>query len=240
MEKLNLFFKLAYKFSQKYLVQYLAELKNPFIYLIIGIALLLTIKLGAVFAILALLSIPFICYAIWRGFVVTYALIPCADDFIKAQSGYFSSYVKKINEKDFGLYITFVALMTIIIYLPTILSGFNIVKSLISSFSAGNVSMSSISELFQIFEILILNTIIAIPFLNYFLVVYYYKKRDESYFSLFLNCYRKLNAEGILIMLFVFFVFLILQSNTYLTPLALLFCPFGYSINTLWYQTRIK
>ena len=240
MKNFDIFFKLAFKFSQKYLIQYLSELKNPFIYLIIGIAFLMTVKLGAAFALLALVSIPFMCYAIWRGYVVTYALIPCADDFIKNQSNDFNFYLKKINEKDFGFYIAFVALMTIILYLPTVFFSFGIISKLISSAVSGNVSMGSISQLFQIFQILILNTLITMPFLNYFLQAYHFKLRNEGYISLFLNCYRGLNIQGVLIMLFVFFSFLILQSNTYLTPLAILFCPFAYAINTFWYSTKFK
>jgi len=242
MEKISLLFKLAFKFSQKYMVQYLTELKNPLIYFVLGIVLLFTIKISPIFALLAFLSIPLMCFGFWRGFVVTYALIPCAHDFIKEQSKAFSSYVSKIDQGKLGLYVSYVAILTMVLYFPTVFQGYRIFTSFVSSIMLGNMDISgiSLSSFMDVLNTLMLNTLFLIPLLNYFLQAYFYKKPNQGYFSIVLECYKKLNFAGIIVMFFVFCIFFILQANTLLFPIALLFCPFAYAVNTFWFLSREK
>ena len=233
MKKLSLLLKLCFKFSRKYLKQYLIALKRPFIAGIIGFFIFLFCMVNPFIAIFGLLSIPFLCYSFWKGYLITYALIPCADNFIRENSQPFNDFVVNIKKQEGALakFVCFIALLTIVFYLPSIIY---IIKLLVSGDLMTVVTNSS-KEIDNAFFI---NTLFLFPFLNYALCAFYYKKDTENYFKLFLNCYKKLDILGIFIALIITLfsyklLVIYLISAIFLNPLI-------YSINTFWYFSRPK
>ena len=75
--------KLTYDFSKKYLAQYLYAMTKPILIGFLGLILFSTIFINRTYVIVALLSIPCLCYAFWRGFVVTYILCDCVNSYQK-------------------------------------------------------------------------------------------------------------------------------------------------------------
>ena len=230
MKQLLILLKLSFKFTKRYILQYLLELKKPLIVAFIGFLLFLTCFIHPALALVALLSIPCFCYAFWKGYLITYALIPCADNFIKENPEPFKNFVNniKLQEGNIAKFVCFIAFFTIVLYIP--------------SFIYAAAKISFLPDLQQYLKLMdnafLINTLILAPFLNYALCALYYKKDKENYFNLFLNCYKKLNVLGILIAL-VLTLFSYKFVVVYII-LALFLNPFIYSINTLWYFSRPK
>ncbi len=235
MKKNLILIKLCYKFSKKYMASYLASLSKPIIAGILGFLLLGLIKIDAKFILLSFCSIPLTCYAFWKGYLFTYGLIPCAHDFIKNNPLTFEEYKKTAcsNEAKFAKYVCFMAVITILLFFPSI---FYIVKSIpfsIEILTNGEqlLKYGSIAD-----RAIFINTMLLAPFLNYFLCAFYYKKDDENYFNLLLNCYKKLNIFGLLISLIITLVSY--KSGILYLICAIILNPFIYSINTFWYLSR--
>lgn len=232
----NNLIKMTYDFAKKYLAQYIFALTKPLLVGILGLVLFSLIFINQKFVLLALLSIPCLCYSFWRGFVVTYFLCDCANGFQKGSTDIFDLYVEKNKNESKKLagYVVFVAILTILLYIPSLI------------YISNNVSLNDLSNVAKVTKIVnmafFVNTIVLAPFLNYALQAFYFKKNGENYFKLFLNCYSKLDLKGILIALIItIFMFKLAE----LTPvvyviLALLFNPFIYGINTFWYAKRVK
>lgn len=227
--------KLCYKFSQKYLAEYLKELIKPIIYSIIGIFvffILMTLSfLNPLIVLLALISIPILCWSCWKGYVITYALIPCADNFIKNTAIPLKNYINEVKkvEGQLAKFVCFVAAITLILYIPTFVYTIYSPKF--------NIFMD-IFDLISLFDnkCFLISNIIMASFLNYYLCAFYYKKEKENYFQLFLNCYKKLDVIGITIALL--FTLISVKGGILYLILALFLNPIIYSINTFWYSTK--
>ncbi len=240
MKKLLILLKLCFKFSKKYMMQYLSQLLKPIFIAVIGIAifgisLLLTYYFGSpIFSFVALLSIPCICYAFWRGYVITYALIPCAEGFVKENTKPLKQFITdyKIKEGALAKYVCFIALLTLVLYIPACVYTSKILPS--GDFMT---TLSNIKEYLKpVNRAFLINSLILAPFLNYALCAFYYKKEKENYFQLFFNCYKKLNLLGLLLALIII-LFSFKQIILYFI-LALFLNPLIYSINTFWYLSR--
>ena len=239
MKQLGILFKLGVKFFQKYFFQYL---KLLFPMLLLGSLVFLFVFamiLGiypVIFALLTLvIGLPCFCFAFWRGFLITYSLCYAANDFINKTPCEELKYYylqAKDKEKSFALYISFCAILTIIFYIPTVLVAIR-QPIAIDPYIIMNSAL-------VVGKVMLLNTIIIIPFLNFFCQAYYFKKEDENFIQLFLNCYKKLDRSGILIaILFVMIGTIVSLVNAilYILTFAILNI-FAYSVNTFWYYSK--
>lgn len=224
MKELSLLLKLGCKFFQKYALEYL-KLLFPIILLGMIVFVLLSFSMNGnvVCALLALfVGFPCFCIAFWKGFLMTYALNFVALDFIKQtpQNSLKEYYQQaKKDSKKFACYISFCAILTILLYLPTVL--------FFTTQKAFNV---------ELIIFYCLNSLLIMPFLNFFTQAYFFKKENENFLNLFLNCYKNLNLIGALLS-FVFVALSIFSGVVYLV-IALFLNVFCYSINTFWYYSR--
>ena len=240
MDKIKILLKLSYKFSQKYIGQYLKELAKPIVYGLSGMFLFCMSTtfsfINPTIALFGLLSIPLLCYSIWKGYAITYGLIPCANNFIKNVSLPFENFSKQVKENEANLakFVCFFAILTVICYLP----GFLFIPQIPALGDLIYDIEGAAAILQKISNIVLIISLILSPFLNYALCSFYFKKEKENYFQLFLNCYKKLDLEGVLIAITIT-VFAIMFPVLY-TILALFLNPFIYSINTFWYLSKIE
>lgn len=236
MEKLKILIKLSYKFTKKYTPQYVNLLAKPLIAVVMGIFFMIFIGVNPL---ISLLSIPCFCYAFWRGFFTTYALNYAAYDFRKENTGLsLCDFYKKLKDKEsnFALYITFCAFLTLIFYIPTF-------KYSINAILGSNIlsdPYSIIAVMHEIKNIILINTLFLLPFLNYMTQAYFFKKENENFIQLFLNCYKKLDLTGLLVCIIISVIGFLLNYTGIIILLFFVFNPFCYAINTFWYSTRVK
>ena len=211
MEKINILLKLSFKFFQKYLLGYFKALLAPCLALFLGLILFIAVFFNRNLVLISFLSIPCFLFAFWRGFVVTYALNFASDDFINKTPLDFNYYVEKAKKDGNGLgaWVTFCAILTIILYLPFafyMVSNFPLIQN-------GN---------FKTFYLAYgLNTLILMPFLNYYTQAFYFRKEKENFISLFLNCYRKLDWLGFLIAVIIGSIAIIISNIPYIAFITL-------------------
>ena len=237
MKKVSVLLKLCYKFSKRYMQGYLSEIAKPVLFGILGILMVLSATFNIKFIICGFLSIPVLCWAFWKGYVITYGLVSCAHTYIKDVPNSFKIHSKeaKDGEKNFAKYVCFCALLTLICYLPCF---FYIKNNIPFSLNIIMEPNSASEYLAAVNKPFIINTILLAPFLNYFLCTYYYRKDNENYFKLFLNCYKYLDILGIAIAV-ILTLFSFLGGVIYLI-IAIFLNPFIYSINTFWYMAKMN
>lgn len=241
MEKLNIIFKLSFKFFNKYMAEYYKAMIRVVVFAIAGFIFVPLSYVNPIFALLTLfVTIPLFCYSFWRGYVITYALNHLAFDFLKKQEKKtFDDYVELVleNEGELAKFVGFIASITIIGYIPSLLyflNTFDFTSLMTDPFGA----MSNLGAVTKVF---LINTIFLAPFINFSLQAYFFKK-DESYFTLFKNCYTCLDITGILITFIVVGLTAVISS---FAPIIYLFVflPMNviiYSLNTFWYYSRLK
>jgi len=238
-------------FGFKYYKSYLTALFKPILTAFVGLVLLFLCFLNPILILVSLLSIPCLCWAFWRGFVITYALIPACDDYLKTKNTDFQKHIKYANENQYSLafYVLFITIIYIILYIPVDYYFIhNLFQGDFSNFINEAMTYDDVYSLKQYFSnatlkaikstalMLNITMVISAPLLNYWLVALFYKKEKENYINLLLNCYLKLNIIGILIALLItFFTFKFIV--VYLIS-AIFINPFIYGINTVWYQKR--
>ena len=241
MNNIDSYLKLGFEFYKKYCVEYFRSLLLPIACALVGILFVILTMQNPMFAFLAIIiSIPCICFAFWRGYVATYAMNFVAYDFYKKNEMLdFKSYVEKVNKNELAKYLGFCAIFTIICYLPSFIYAskfINLSTIFLNPFSL----LSNPEAIFMVFGILILNSIILVPFLNFYNQALFFKKENEGYLSLFLNCYRLLNKNGVVLSL----IFILAGSViSFLHPMlygivALLLNIITFSVNTFWYSDR--
>jgi len=241
LDKVELFFKLSFKFFKKYLQEYLILLLKPVAIGVLGMFVLALGFVNPIFAIFALfITIPCIFYSFWRGIMITYALNPLADDFIKkGQMNLADCYslVRK-DEKQLGLWISYVAIVSALGFIPSLVavSILNPVpfSSLFSS-PSGAISFLSGCYTKSLILIYLLNMLILVPFLNFSQQAFYFRKPDENFLDLSLNCYKKLNLTGFLIAFIVVFLGSKMSSDSVLILFTPVFNVFIYPLNFFWY-----
>lgn len=233
MKQLFILLKLSLKFTKKYIFKYLLELIKPLVVAFVGVVLFSLCFINPILSFVSLLSVPCFCYAFWRGYVITYALIPCANSFIKNNSVVFKDCIFGIKKLEgrLALFVCFIAVFTIILYIPSFFYVFKLLP--LNDFGTAILSLQEFSK--QIDNAFFINTLLLSPFLNFALCAFYYRKQ-ENYFNLFLNCYKKLNILGAFLAL-VITLFSYKCIVLYII-LALFLNPFIYSINTFWYLSR--
>lgn len=240
MEKLKLLLSLSHKFCLKYALEYFKMLLKPCIVGLIGFIFVPLCMVNPIFALCAIfITLPCIFYSFWKGFCITYLLNYAALGFIKKETGlelkaYENSF--KAQEKDFIKYISFCAIIVLIFYLPCV---FFIFKNLSLLIGANPNYMAIIKDFLGILLYSFTISIILVPFTNYFTQSYFFKKDHENYFNLFLNCYKNLNKEGLIIAFGItLLTFIISSLNVFLLPLLLVLNLYYYSINTFWYYSK--
>ena len=243
MNNINSYLKLGYEFLKKYCCEYFRMLLLPFACALIGILLVILTTINPMFGFLALIiGIPSICFAFWRGYIATYALNFMAYDFHKKNEMLnLKKYVEKVDKKELAKYLGFCAFITLICYLPTFIfisKTINIGALFLNPLSL----LSNQTALFSICLISMLNTILFIPFLNFYNQALVFKQQNESYMNLFLNCYKNLNNAGlILASIFVIAGVIISSFGPFLYGiLALLLNLITFSVNTFWYSERCQ
>lgn len=235
--------KLGFEFYKKYCVEYFRALLLPITCALIGFLFVILTTLNPMFAFLALIiSIPATCFAFWRGYVITYALNYVAFDFYKKNEMLdFRSYIEKVNKKELAKYLGFCAIFTLICYLPAFIyssKSINFISVIMNPLSLA----SNPDALFTIMGVFLLNTLVLIPFLNFYNQALFFKKQNEGYLNLFLNCYKLLNKEGLaLSIIFAVAGFVISVFGPYLYGiLALLLNLITFCVNTFWYSERCQ
>ena len=236
--------KMSFEFYKKYIKEYLLMLIKPILVGVLGIILMPLMFINPVFALLTIfITLPCIFYSFWRGIMITYTLNYAAYGMYK-KSTYHSLkelfILTKKNEKELALWITYIAILSIIGYIPAFILSFlflpvNFVDFL--NFPSG--TMSFLQELLsaKIMVIYVINTLILIPFLNYSQQAFYFKKPEEKFFNLIVNCYKRINLQGYLIALFVVLAGFVLTSNSLLIFLVLFFNVFIYGLNMFWWES---
>ena len=236
MKNILILFKLSFVFSKKYILQYIKNLILPIIVAILGIILLFTITIDTKFVFLSILSIPCFCFSFWKGYKITYELIPCAHNFIQNETRPLNCYsLNKKQEKELMKYVCFIAIISILLYIPSVfylINVFNFTNDIAYN-SEQIINNAKLTD-----NVFLINTLILAPFLNYSLCAFYYKNDNENYFKLIFNCFKKLDIPGFLIA-FLITLFSYKLLNIYILT-ALFINPFIYSINTFWYLSRLK
>lgn len=244
MNNINLHFNLGFKFFKKYCIQYFKMLLPLAIFLLTGIIFIALTKIQPIFGVLAILiSIPCLCYAFWRGYVITYALNFVAFDFYKNQNEEikdFQFYIDKINKKELAKYLGFCAVITLAIYLPSFIYAIDTLNLNLIFVNPLSLVTSNPIALIKVCFVIILNSLFLIPFLNFYNQALFFKKPDESYINLFLNCYKFLNKEGVILAI-IFNVLGAFMSSFHpviYIILALALNLITFSVNTFWYSER--
>ncbi|MBQ8476296.1 hypothetical protein IJ531_04460 [bacterium] len=237
MQKVLILSKLCWKFSKKYFVSYISELSKPIMAAILGILLLAVVFIDTKFILCGFLSIPCFCYAFWKGYVITYGLIPCAYNFIKESAHPFKQFSleAKMQETNLAKYVCFIAAVSMILYVPSLIY---IIKTVPFSIEMVFNQEKLLAYSTEIDNAFLINTLFLAPFLNYGLCAFYFKKEHENYFKLFLNCYKNLDILGLIIALLI--TYIASKGSIIYLILALLVNLFVYSINTFWYLSRVE
>ena len=164
--------------------------------------------------------------------MITYSLNFTVYDFVKENKNVSlkECYQEaKKQGKELALYLSFIALISLIFYLP-----------LFFVLNAPDVIEKYTSGVLQK-EVAIVMTSCSFAYLfvtNYAFQAFYYKKENENIFITFLNLFKKLDRIGILIAFFVAFIYTIFSTFIILAPLALLFNVYALGVNMLWYTGK--
>ena len=243
MEKIQLIFKLGYKFTLKYLKEYVLLLLKPVLIGLVGIFIMFFITFDPIFAFLGIfITLPCIFYSFWKCYWISYAINPCAYYFIKKGADLSIKdclELIKNDEKNFIKYISFCAIFSVFCYIPTIVFALNKMNN-INSLIADPLSVITIMQ--PILAIMFINTLVVAPFLVFLNQVYYFKKEDENYFSLVKNCYKYLDFVGVVLVLTAIVLNMVLPNKNIILYiiLVILINLFVNSINTFWFFTKIK
>lgn len=243
-EQLSVIFNLSKKFVKIFFLTYFKALLKPALIGFIGTvagAFVLFFGIGLLNSIVIILGglilASCLSYAVWKGCLATYALNYAAVDFLKSayKKTSFQNYLEtfKLKEKDFIMYLAFSALVLILLHFP-----FFYIELKQASLT-DLLSLDIILKNKKILTVFILNTLLLAPFINFSWQAYFFKKDNENYFNLFLNCYRKLDLTGAVIAIFITFFLYALSFNPVLSILMILLLPVIFSINMFWYYSRM-
>ena len=131
--------------------------------------------------------------------------------------------------RELGKYVSFFAIITIICYIPTI------ILSDISNFSIENLS----SNIQKIMLVSCVNTLFIAPLINFHSQAFYFRKENENYIDVMLNCFKRLDLNGIIISIGIVFLANFISSSIF-AFLILFLNIYFYAINTFWYLERQK
>lgn len=237
MNNIKEYLNFGINFSKKYMSQYFRLLLQPILFGILAFLLLKITTQNPSLILLAFLSIPLVCYAFWKGYLITYTLNFAAITFEKKIDKSLEELLKitKQKEKELAKYLGFCAIISIVAYLPTFIYVIANISNFSSILSNPLIALNALA-------ILILNSLFLLPFYNFFNQAFLFKKDNESFFDLVLNCYKKLDKIGIgLSFLFAFLGGIIGGFNPIIyVILALTLNLLTFSVNTIWYKNKIK
>lgn len=237
MNNIKKYLNFGINFSKKYMLQYFKLLLQPILFGILAFLLLKITTQNPSLILLAILSIPLVCYAFWKGYLITYTLNFAAITYENKTNKTLEELLKitKQKEKELAKYLGFCAIVSIVAYLPTFIYVIANVTNFSSIFSNPLVILNAL-------VVLILNSLVLLPFYNFFNQAFLFKKENEKFFDLVLNCYKKLDKTGIgLSFLFAFLGGIIGGLNPIIyVILALTLNLLTFSVNTIWYKNKIK
>ena len=243
MSEINKYLKYSKKFSKKYIKEYLILMLKPIIVGLIGYMFVQLAMKNPFFIIFVfLITFPCIFWAFWRGYVITYALNYAAYDFYNDENDYtLLDFIEqnKTKEKNLALYLSFCAIVTIILFMPTILSSISILGTLFTN-PAGIMTM--LNKFVSTFIIFLINSIILIPFINFMTQAFFFKKDYETFSDVFINCYKYLDKDGVIIALTISIISSLpgLLNPVLQGVIMLLLNVYFYSINTFWFYDKIN
>ena len=218
-------------FNKVYFKQYFMTLKKPIIIGLIGALSLLLCFFGPIGALFSLfISIPCLCYAFWQGYLITYSLIFAIDaySFNDKPSLIDCFKMAKIKGNQLALFLLFSMALSLILMLPMVVCLVFCI----------DLTTLQIKPCF--YFIAFINSALLFPFSNFLNQAFFYKRDDEKFMDLFLNCYKKLDKNGVILSLAFSLIPVILSGVCpfcYLI-IALLLNPFIYFMNTIWYKNR--
>jgi len=220
-------------FLKIYLKEYLKFLIKPILIGFIGMLSLFLCIFGPIGAIMALLiNIPCTCYALWRGYLITYSLNYAADSYAKTDTKVLISDCYNLAKKDgnkLAKFLCFSSLLCLLIYLPSLIYGFS---------NSDFISDLTFGWSFKKTLCFLLNGLILLPFYNFLNQAFFYEK-EEKFIDLFLNCYKKLDKTGVQLVLIFGLLSLIGSFNSLVYILfSLILNPLIYCANTLWYKQK--
>ena len=233
MNNLKEIFKTSGLFLQEYISQYLKLLSKPIIFGVVGACALGLCALGPIGGVIsAFISIPCLCYAFWQGYLITYAINYAADSYVVKQENNIPlidcyNFTKE-KAKELAWFLLFSLIISAVVMIPSALYAIN------------NLNLADIFANAKSVIYLVINSLILYPFYNFLNQAFFYKKDDESFIGLFLNCYKKLDLAGItLVILFSLLPTIISGINSLLYvicvfPLNLII----YFANTIWYKSK--
>lgn len=221
-------------FLKIYFKEYMITLKTPFLVGLIGflsIILCMVTPIGAVISLL--IFIPCFCYAFWQGYLITYSLNYAADSFIKTDNKVLLTDCYDLAKKDGGelaKFLFFYAIVYFIICIPSIIYLF---------FNLAPAGTIPAHKIFGCMLILMINNILLLPSSNFLNQAFFYRKKEENFFELLLNCYKKLDKTGILLAITFSLLMLLNSINSLICSiLILLLNPLIYCANTIWYKQK--
>ena len=244
MKNFAQYFVQTLEFTKAYIKSYLYMMIIPIIIALIGVLAMLPLIKTAnpFFGLLAIfITIPALCFAFWRGYLIAYSLNYAAWDFSKNQEMLIDlkSALAKTKEKGnkIALYTIFVSLVTLLLCLPVLIYFAFQIKFCIDY---SILSRTALHKYTICTSLLLINLILLLPFTNYALQAFFFKKKDEKFLDLFVNCYKKLDFTGFLIGVFnlvVSCIMVILPSYLYVI-FMILFVLFSFPISTFWYYQK--
>lgn len=234
MNNYKIILKKSNDFLKIYLKEYLNIIKKPILFGLIGFLSLALCVLGPIGAIIALIvSIPCICYAFWQGYLITYSLNYAADSFIKTDNkvSLIDCYdLAKKDGNELAKFLLFCALLNLIVFAPSIM------------YFLINASDVTAITTVGVFKNFLLNFIIGLlfaPFSNFLNQAFFYRN-NQSFFELFLNCYKKLNKTGVLLVITFSSIMLLNTVNGLIYIItALILNPLIYCANIIWYKQNV-
>lgn len=239
MEKLNIILNLAFKFCTKYTKEYCLAMIKPVLAGIVGFVIIFVSMTNQSLALLSILSLPFIFYSFWQSYLISYALIFAAMNLLKENSNVpFKIFVERTKEKssELAFWVTFCAILSLILIVP------GVTAFAFGAIAAYQNTQNAIPLCIFACILTLLNALFIVPFLSYLNQVFYFKDEHEGYLSLFLNCYKRLDWTGIVLIIIIsIFQSLVSSFTSFLYPLFLLILnPYIYAANTYWYYGRLK
>ena len=129
MNKLQIISKLAVKFTQKYLKEYILLLLKPIGILCLGFLSLFLAISGAFNPILSLFIVfPCIIYSFWRGLLITYSLNYAAYDLIKENKNITLAealVLTKKRENELKIWVSLASVILVLGYIPSFYTIYN-------------------------------------------------------------------------------------------------------------------
>lgn len=242
MNNLSYYLNFGLDFLKKYSTQYFRALLVPITCGAFGSLIMLNVVSNPSVALLGLLSIPLFCFAFWRGYVVTFALNKVALSFKNSTNETLENAINELKpkEKELAKFLGFCAAASIVGFLPCVIYFFKTIDILAIMSNPFSV-LSDSNAIIGCFLISIFNMLILFPFLNFFNQAFFFKKENESFISLTLNCYKKLDKQGVLLSILFGFLGILISAIHPLLYLifALLLNLITFSANTLWYSKKV-